>query len=175
MEANFFTTVERMEEVSGKLLETAKMVGIDTWEDRKKNQTPSCLFGETGVCCKVCSMGPCRITPKAPKGICGATADTIAGRNYLRMVAAGAATHSDHGREICRVLYNADPNGSYKITDVAKLEKIAKEWGIQTVDRDIYDVAREVAYTGLMEYGKPFGKLNFLERANDERKKVWEE
>ncbi len=175
MDVNFFTTVERMEEVSDRLLETAKKVGIDTWEERKKNQTPSCYFGEGGVCCKICSMGPCRITPKAPKGICGATADTIAGRNYLRMVAAGAATHSDHGREICRVLYNSDPNGSYKITDVAKLEKIAKEWGVETEGRDIYDVAHEVAYKGLMEYGKPFGKLNFLERANEERKKVWEE
>ncbi len=175
MEPTFFTTVERMEEVSDRLLQTAKKVGIDTWEDRKKNQTPSCYFGEGGICCKICSMGPCRITPKAPKGICGATADTIAGRNYLRMVAAGAATHSDHGREICRVLYNADPNGSYKITDVAKLQRIAKEWGVETENRDIYDVAREVAYTGLMEYGKPFGKLNFLERANEERKKVWEE
>ncbi|MBQ4257867.1 MAG: anaerobic carbon-monoxide dehydrogenase catalytic subunit [Clostridia bacterium] len=175
MDVNFFTTVERMEEVSNRLLETAKELGIDTWEDRKKNQTPSCRFGEGGICCKICSMGPCRISPKSPKGICGATADAIAGRNYLRMVAAGAATHSDHGREICRVLYNADPNGSYKITDVAKLEKIAKEWGVETEGRDIYEVAREVAYKGLMEYGKPFGKLNFLERANDERKKVWEE
>ncbi len=175
MDVNFFTTVERMEEVSNRLLETAKELGIDTWEDRKKNQTPSCRFGEGGICCKICSMGPCRISPKSPKGICGATADAIAGRNYLRMVAAGAATHSDHGREICRVLYNADPNGSYKITDVAKLEKIAKEWGVETEGRDIYEVAREVAYKGLMEYGKPFGKLNFLERANEERKKVWEE
>ena len=175
MDVNFFTTVERMEEVSARLLQTAQELGIDTWEDRKKNQTPSCRFGEGGICCRICSMGPCRISPKSPKGICGATADAIAGRNYLRMVAAGAATHSDHGREICRVLYNADPNGSYKITDVAKLEKIAKEWGVETEDRDIYEVAREVAYKGLMEYGKPFGKLNFLERANEERKKVWEE
>ena len=63
MDVNFFTTVERMEEVSDRLLETAKKVGIDTWEDRKKNQTPSCYFGEGGVCCKICSMGPCRITP----------------------------------------------------------------------------------------------------------------
>ena len=175
MEPNYFTTVDRMEEISARLLKTAEMLGIDTWEDRKKAQTPSCRFGDSGICCRICSMGPCRITPKSPKGICGATADAIAGRNYLRMVAAGAATHSDHGREICRVLYNADPNGSYKITDVAKLEKIAKEWGIATEGRDIYEVAKEVAYTGLMEYGKPFGELKFLERANDERKKVWKE
>ena len=93
------TTVEQMEADTERLHQTAELVGIDTWQDRVKNQTPHCMFGEQGVCCKICSMGPCRITPRAPKGICGATADTIAGRNYLRMAAAGAATHSDHGRE----------------------------------------------------------------------------
>ena len=173
MVPEFFTTVEQMEATTARLKKTAESVGALTWEDRKKSQTPSCMFGEGGVCCRICSMGPCRITPRAPRGICGATADAIAGRNYLRMVAAGAATHSDHGREICRVLYNADPNGSYKITDVKKLEKIAHEWGVETEGRDIYEVAREVAYKGLMEYGKPFGTLNFIERANDERKEVW--
>ena len=175
MDPDFFTTVERMEEHSARLKQTAETLGAVTWEDRKKSQTPSCRFGEGGVCCRICSMGPCRITPKSPRGICGATADAIAGRNYLRMVAAGAATHSDHGREICKVLYNADPNGSYKITDTAKLKKIAREWGVETEGRDIYDVAHDVAYIGLMEYGKPFGTLKLLERANEERKKVWRE
>lgn len=175
MDPDFFTTVERMEEHSARLKQTAESLGAVTWEDRKKSQTPSCRFGEGGVCCRICSMGPCRITPKSPRGICGATADAIAGRNYLRMVAAGAATHSDHGREICKVLYNTDPNGSYRITDTAKLEKIAKEWGVETEGRDIYDVAHDVAYIGLMEYGKPFGTLKLLERANEERKKVWKE
>lgn len=175
MEPDFFTTVERMEEHSARLKQTAESLGAVTWEDRKKSQTPSCRFGEGGVCCRICSMGPCRITPKSPRGICGATADAIASRNYLRMVAAGAATHSDHGREICKVLYNTDPNGSYKITDETKLKKIAKEWGVETEGKDIYDVAHEVAYIGLMEYGKPFGTLKLLERANEERKKVWKE
>jgi len=175
MDLNFFTSVEQMEANAQWLKENAIAVGAETWEDRKKAQTPQCRFGDEGICCRICTMGPCRITPKSPRGICGATADAIAGRNYLRFVASGAATHSDHGREICKVLYETDPNGCYKITDVAKLEKIAKEWGVETVDRDIYEVAHEVAYIGLMEYGKPFGTLNFIQRANDERLKVWEE
>ena len=54
-----------------------------------------------GVCCRICAMGPCRITPKAPRGICGCDAHGIVARNYLRFTAGGAATHSDHGREIC--------------------------------------------------------------------------
>ena len=60
-------------------------------------------------------MGPCRITPKAPKGICGATAHTIAGRNYLRTVVGGTAAHSDHGREIAHVLYEAAKDGNYQV------------------------------------------------------------
>jgi len=175
MDLSYFTTVEEMEADKARLRETALKIGAETYEDRVKAQTPHCKFGEEGICCRICSMGPCRITPKSPRGICGATADAIAGRNYLRMVAGGAATHSDHGREICKVLYNTAPDGNYKITDVAKLEKIAKEWGIPTVDRDIYDVAHDVAYQGLLEYGKPFGKLRFLDRANPERRELWKE
>ena len=62
-------------------------------------------------------MGPCRITPKAPRGICGCDAHGIVGRNFLKFTAAGAATHSDHGREICHTLYCAAEDGNYKVKD----------------------------------------------------------
>ena len=175
MDLRHFTTVEQMEAETAKLKEMAAAAGAETWEDRKKAQTPQCRFGEGGICCRICSMGPCRITPKSPRGICGADADAIAGRNYLRFVAGGCAAHSDHGREICHTLHAASADGSYKITDVAKLQALAKEWGVETEDRDIYDVAHEVAEIGLMEYGKPYGTLKFLSRATEERQKVWDE
>ncbi len=120
-------------------------------------------------------MGPCRITKKASRGICGADADAIAGRNYLRMVAGGSAAHSDHGREIAHVLHSTRADGHYKVTDEAKLLALAAEWGVATEGRDIYEIAHEVAEIGLMEYGKPFGTLRFLSRATEERQKVWEE
>ena len=63
-------TVEQMEAATNELLETGKKVGADSWQQRVKNQTPHCGFGEAGTCCRICSMGPCRITPKAPRGIC---------------------------------------------------------------------------------------------------------
>jgi carbon-monoxide dehydrogenase catalytic subunit len=173
MDVKSFTTVEQMEAVTASLKECAACVGAETWEDRKKSQTPSCKFGEDGVCCRICSMGPCRITPKAPRGICGATADAIAGRNYLRMVAGGASAHSDHGREITHVLHTASADGHYKIKDENKLLNLAKEWGIATEGRDLYEIAHEVAYTGLMEYGKPFGTQRFIDRAIEERQKLW--
>ena len=172
---NCFTTVEQMEADSAKLYELSKASGAQTWEDRNKNQTPHCKFGEEGVCCRICSMGPCRITPKAPRGICGADADAIAGRNYLRMVAGGCSAHSDHGREICHTLYAAKADGYYKVTDTVKLINLAKEWDIETEGRDIYDIAHDVALCGLNEYGKPFGPQKFLKRATEERQKTWEE
>ena len=71
---------------------------MQTVWDRYAAQKPQCKFGTEGICCKICHMGPCRITPKAPLGVCGADADTIAARNLLREIAAGTAAHSDHGR-----------------------------------------------------------------------------
>ena len=65
------TTVEEFEAATARLLETGAKVGADAWQMRVKNQTPHCKFGEQGVCCRICSMGPCRITPKASRGICG--------------------------------------------------------------------------------------------------------
>ncbi len=168
------TTVEQMEADTERLHQTAELVGIDTWQDRVKNQTPHCMFGEQGVCCKICSMGPCRITPRAPKGICGATADTIAGRNYLRMAAAGAATHSDHGRECVWKLADSSADGYYHVTDATKLLNLAAEWGVETEGRDIYDVAHDVAEIGLNEYGKIRGYQRFTERATEERLQKWE-
>ncbi len=168
------TTVEQMEADQARLHETAVSVGVDTWQDRVKNQMPHCGFGEKGICCRICAMGPCRITPKAPKGICGATADAIAGRNYLRMAAGGAATHSDHGRECAWKLYDASEDGYYHVTDASKLLKLAKEWNVPTKGRDIYDVAHEVAQLAINEYGKPTGYQRWTERATEERRKVWE-
>ncbi|GAA0123096.1 MAG: anaerobic carbon-monoxide dehydrogenase catalytic subunit [Clostridium argentinense] len=66
---------------------------FDTAHHRMEKQGIKCGFGLQGVCCKLCANGPCRITPNAPKGVCGATADTIVARNFLRAVASGSACY----------------------------------------------------------------------------------
>lgn len=175
MSWDILTTREENEAATARLLETADKVGADTWQQRVKNQTPHCGFGAGGMCCRICAMGPCRITKKAPRGICGCDVHGIVARNYLRFTAGGAAAHSDHGRSICYTLYHTSPEGPFYVKDSEKLIRIAKEWGIETEGRDIYDIAHEVAYTGLQEYGKPFGTQRFLSRAPIERQKVWEE
>ncbi len=115
----------------------------------------------------------CRITPKALRGICGCNAHGIAGRNFLRFTAGGAATHSDHGREICHTLHTVAPDGNYKVKDPEKLLRIAKEWGVETEGKDIYDLAHEMSELALLEYGKPFGVQRWLKRAPEHTQKLW--
>ena len=162
-----------MEAATAALLENGIKVGADSWQQRAKNQTPHCGFGEAGTCCRICSMGPCRITPKAPRGICGCDVHGIVGRNYLRFTAGGSATHSDHGREIMHTLHQTREGGNYQVKDPDKLIRIAKEWGVETEGKDIYDLAHEMAEIGLLEYGKPFGVQRFLKRAPEHTQELW--
>lgn len=163
-----------------KLMEKARNEKIETVWDRAEAMQPQCGFGEMGLCCTNCAMGPCRIVkvsedgPK--KGICGADEDTIASRNLARSIAAGSSAHSDHGRDIAHALYHAakNPESGYKVKNHKKLISLAKEWGIDTENRDIKDIAANVAKTALEEFGKPFGNLRFIERAPEDRKKIWD-
>ncbi len=45
--------------------------------DRAQGFKNQCGFRLKGICCRNCGMGPCRITPKTPRGICGADEHTI--------------------------------------------------------------------------------------------------
>ena len=109
------------------MVDLAQAEGISTVWDRHRSQQPQCKFGSSGVCCRLCHMGPCRITPKAPQGICGANADTITARNLLREIAAGCAAHSDHGRMLVKTLklVAEGKGGSYRIADPRRLREVA--------------------------------------------------
>ena len=124
------------------MLDKAKKDGVETAWDRKEALKAPCGFGAAGVCCRNCTMGPCRVSPVpgkgAERGICGATADVIVSRNFARMVAGGTAAHSDHGRSICLDLYHTSPDGDIKVKDEKKLMKVAARFGVKTEGRDIY-------------------------------------
>jgi carbon-monoxide dehydrogenase catalytic subunit len=164
------------------LIVRAQTLGIDTVFDRAEQMKP-CAIGMQGICCKNCAMGPCRLPlPKGGiegedtrKGLCGATANTIAARNFARMVAAGAAAHSDHGRGVAEVFLAAarKETDAYRIKDTVKLMSIAPHFGVATTvevdgevqDRDIDEIAVEVGELALAEWGKPAGELIYLKRA----------
>ena len=93
-----------MDQATIDMVQIANDTAVSTVFDRFQLQKPQCKFGTDGVCCRLCHMGPCRITPKAHLGICGADADTITARNLLREIAAGTAAHCDHGRMLVRTL-----------------------------------------------------------------------
>lgn len=104
-----------------------EQLGYDTAFDRFDKQQPQCSFGLSGTCCRICNMGPCRITPKSPRGVCGADADLIVARNLLRGAAAGAAQHGMHARELILMLKWAAQGkldipiiGEYKVIAMAK-------------------------------------------------------
>jgi len=145
-----------------------------------------CPIGLEGSCCSNCSMGPCRVplprgkeeTPevkKKRKGICGATAETIAARNFVRMVAAGSAAHSDHGRKVTEV-FKAMAKGElagFKIKDEQKLLQLAIDFGVTIGDRSNEEIAQDIAKIAEEEFGRQSGELLFLKRAPLKRQKLW--
>ncbi len=162
------------------LLEKADREGVETAWHRYLKQQPQCGFGLLGVCCRNCNMGPCRIDPFGygpDKGICGASADTIVARNLMRSLAAGAASHSDHARDIVEVFRGIVDGWAkdYKIADEQKLLGIAKALGIETEGKSITEVAKEVVEIAEMEFGKPDNSpLRFLNAyAPERRKELW--
>ena len=162
-----------------KMLERAEQLNLETVWDRYEAMLPECGFGELGVCCRNCNMGPCRISPfddQGPKkGICGATADIIVARNLVRMIAGGAAAHSDHGRDLAHtLLLTAEgKGGGYEIKDEEKLKALAGEYSIETAGRAKDQIALDLARAVYGEFGKQEGFLQFTRRAPEKRVALW--
>ncbi|MBM7865303.1 anaerobic carbon-monoxide dehydrogenase catalytic subunit [Heliomicrobium gestii] len=105
--------------------------GVETLFDRFDAQKPQCGYGLAGTCCRHCNMGPCRITEKSPRGVCGADADVIVARNLLRWMAAGVSAHGARGREVMLALKAAaEGRFSRPIAGVEKVRAVARSFGI---------------------------------------------
>ena len=135
----------------------------------------ACPIGSDGMCCKVCSMGPCRLVKKGQVGICGATLETVAARNFARMVAAGSAAHSDHGRGMAYTLLEAAEGHApdYQVRDLAKLKEVAGFLDVKVDEKPVNELARDVALAALHEFGKAEGEFKFLRRAPAKRQEIW--
>ncbi len=168
-----------------------EMIGKAEKEDislafNRVESTKPCPIGSAGSCCRNCGMGPCRVplpagkteTPedkKKRRGVCGATAETIAARNFARMIAGGAAAHSDHGRAVAS-LFIAAARGEapgYEIKDEIKLRQLATEIGVAVESRSKKDIAIEVGQRLLADFGRQDGELTLIKRAPEKRQALW--
>jgi len=161
---------------ANEVIELAEECGISTAFSRAEASRP-CPIGASGLCCRNCGMGPCRLTGRTTAGVCGATAGTIVARNFARAVAGGAAAHSDHGRDMARTLLAVARNeaGDYEIRDEAKLRSVAEYLGIDDAGKDALALAEEVALALLGDFGRQEGEIAFLKRAPERRQRIWRE
>lgn len=158
------------------MLIRADELGLSTAFSRADELSP-CNIGSAGMCCKLCGMGPCRLTKDGQTGVCGATIDTIQARNFIRAIAAGAAAHSDHGRDMAftlKAVANEEAK-DYSIRDVAKLRNIAKNYGIDIDKRSPQEIANDLADIYIAQFGQQKGKVAPVVRAPKNRQKLWED
>lgn len=158
------------------MLLRADELGIGTAFSRAEDMV-ACNIGGAGMCCKICGMGPCRLTKEGQTGVCGATIDTIQARNLIRAIAAGAAAHSDHGRDMAftlKAVANGEAEG-YAIRDVAKLRNIAAKYDIPIDGRSPEEVANDLADLYISQFGQQRGEVVPVIRAPEKRQKLWRE
>jgi carbon-monoxide dehydrogenase catalytic subunit len=158
------------------MLIRADELGISTAFSRADDMVP-CNIGGAGMCCKLCGMGPCRLTKDGQTGVCGATIDTIQSRNLIRAIAAGGAAHSDHGRDMAftlKAVANGEAEG-YVIRDVAKLRTVASYYDIPIENRSPHEIANDLADLYIAQFGQQRGEIVPIKRAPAKRQQLWRE
>jgi len=157
------------------LLRKAERENLPLGVDRLKAMMPQCGFGELGSCCVLCYLGPCRIDPfdNGPKlGVCGANADVIVARNFLRAAVGGASSHAGHARELALLLLDVAEGKApgYRVRDEAKLRSVAGRLGIPTDGRTAADVAGDVARKAIEDFGRQDGRpMNWIRARSSQR------
>lgn len=147
---------------------------VETSHHRVESQKIKCKFGTQGVCCKLCANGPCKITPKSPRGVCGADAHTIVARNFLRAVSAGSGCYI-HVIETTATNLKSVGENNGDIKGVATLNYLAESFGIDC--SDIHEKATKIADVILKDLYKPkYEKMDLVEKlAYAPRFKKWKE
>lgn len=145
---------------------------LDTSHHRMAVQENKCGYGLQGICCRLCSNGPCRLSPARPKGVCGADADTIAVRNFLRSIAAGSGCYihvvENAAKELAKAAENKAPLKSEKA-----LEQLAELLGAKGYSQ--WDKAADIARLVLEDLRRPAEeRMELVEKlAYPARKAVW--
>ena len=174
-----------IDQATNEMIEKAASDGCSVVFDRAESMKP-CPIGSVGSCCQNCSMGPCRVpltkgkeetpeTKRKRRGVCGATAETIAARYFARMVASGTAAHSDHARKVTET-FLAVARGEapgYQIKDEQKLLQLALDLGVEISERSNEEIAIDIGEIAMKEFGRQEGEILFLKRAPLKRQELW--
>lgn len=167
-------TCSMCESADKRLEEYVSTLDVETAFHRAEDQKIKCGYGLQGVCCRLCSNGPCRVTPQSPRGVCGADADTIVARNFLRAVAAGSACYLHVVENTARNLKHVGETKGV-IKSEASLDHLAEKFGVNATDK--YQKCVEVADKVINDLYKPrFEKMELVEKvAYAPRVKKWKE
>lgn len=167
-------TCSMCESADKRLEEYVSTVDVETSFHRAEDQKIKCGYGLQGVCCRLCSNGPCRVTPQSPRGVCGADADTIVARNFLRAVAAGSACYLHVVENTARNLKHVGETKGV-IKSETSLDHLAEKFGVNATDK--YQKCVEVADKVINDLYKPrFEKMELVEKvAYAPRVKKWKE
>ena len=168
-----------------KMIKKAMDDGVSTVFDRAASMK-ACPIGAEGSCCSVCAMGPCRVPAprgreeteadrKKRRGVCGATSETIAARNFLRKIAVGTAAHGDHGRRVAEALIATGKGQApgLEIRDEQKLLAMALELGVEIGERSNNEIAVDVGEKLLGNFSQQEGEIDFIKRAPLKRQEIW--
>jgi carbon-monoxide dehydrogenase catalytic subunit len=164
-------------DATAQMLAKAERDGVETAFHRAATMK-ACPIGANSACCKHCSMGPCRLNANDPYGkvgVCGATIDTVQARNFGRMVASGAAAHTDHGMAMLD-LFREVVKGNvqdYRVKDPIKLEEVAREMGIETEGREVEEIATDLYHELERTYVAVDGEIPFAKRVPEKTLETW--
>ena len=147
---------------------------FDRFEQQEKIR---CSFCSSGLSCQLCANGPCRISPKAPRGNCGVDADVMVSRNFVyRHVTIGTSANIFHAQQAARTLKAAaeKPDSGLKIRDKQKLLKYAEMAGLNSHE-DANKVAINFANWVLGDMGKPYWEESAMVQAfaPPKRQELW--
>lgn len=149
--------------------------GIETVLDRLDAQGTQCSFGLRGLCCRMCQWGPCRISEKSPRGVCGRTIELVVMANLLRAAAAGASAQTMHAREMLLTLravgrgeISLSVQSTQRLRDVGNALNATMSW---TPMEEVPELIAQALLDDLSRLTE--GPMKSMGFAPQERRRIW--
>lgn len=169
-------TLERVSahETVNLMHEVLKKDEVSNVADRFEAQGNRCSFCEMGLSCQLCSNGPCRISKRAERGVCGIDANGMVMRNLLHKNIMGISAYTYHAREAAETLKaTALGDTPFSIKDEEKLRSLANSLSIKGANAG--ETASKVADRIMWSINQPSNEESMMVEvfAPSTRKEIW--